>query len=105
MTSCLYTALTNQIEWNVHKCPNVLIRSFRDVFVSLSGFEISQLGGLLVIQTWQPTTNSMVGYYDHVENEREEKSVKFLNWARPICEELVKRGWWSDLIDPPRTLR
>jgi len=75
-----------------------LERNIKDVFVELKSKE--NLNDLLIVQTWQKTTNSMGNFYEETQIEREEKAGRFIQWGMVLSEKLHKAGYWSDLIDP-----
>jgi len=89
-----------QLEWNAFECPSFLISTFKQIFpdADLSSKQLT------IVPTWQQTKNDMSGYSDDTLQEREEKGLKFVKWGEQVCEELKKRNYWADLIDPQTAL-
>ena len=94
-----------EIEWSVHLAPKNLKKTFEQLFRG------QNIDDLLIIPTWQKTTNDMSSYSDKVEDERDQKSSKvtillkvynfqFIAFSRLLCEEIISTGHWADFIDP-----
>uniref|UniRef100_A0A6B2LNH7 Methylmalonic aciduria and homocystinuria type D protein n=1 Tax=Arcella intermedia TaxID=1963864 RepID=A0A6B2LNH7_9EUKA len=87
----------SDFEYRIHDCPEVLYSTFKDIFVELKAQDLSHLK---IVQCWQRTSNDMASYSAQSEDEREQKTEKFLEWGRAVCEGIQKLGYWVDMVDP-----
>jgi hypothetical protein len=55
-----------------------------------------------VIAVWQPTVNDMSGFSDAVQEERDAKTLKFIEWAKPLCAKIKEKlnPPFVDFVDP-----
>ncbi|KAJ1969628.1 hypothetical protein H4R35_006089 [Dimargaris xerosporica] len=55
---------------------------------------------LLVVPTFQHTSQSLVAIGPGVEDEKNEKLLYFFAWGNTVIAHLRKRGYWADMTDP-----
>jgi hypothetical protein len=88
--------INESLECVAQACPDLLRRELAALF---SGVNISD-GPLTVITFCQRTENDMSSWSPPVEDEREALTVKFIQSAKDLCEEIRKSSQWADFIEP-----
>jgi hypothetical protein len=120
MNTLMPPTMTSQgLECSVHLCPKALRRELSRIFPDT---EITD--DFLAIPTAQHAKMDLVRVGEEVEDEKDallinvrerppyshslcERQIfdasiflKFMQFAKPICEELIAEGHWADYIDP-----
>lgn len=82
------------MEYSVHSCP----RQYRsDLAVIFPGQDPLSL---LIVPTCQNSAMDLVRTGEEVEEEKDRLLETFADWAKTICEKLIREGHFADYIDP-----
>ncbi|KAF2076734.1 hypothetical protein CYY_001991 [Polysphondylium violaceum] len=99
------------VEYTIKKCTSTpLINNFKQMFPNdLSEIKVqtdddtideNNNNTLYMIISWIPTKLPMSGFSSATEDEREEKSLMFIQNATKICKYIQEKNYWCDFIDP-----
>ena len=104
------------LECSIHRCPKALKRELERIFPDT---EIGE--DFLAIPTAQHAKMDLVRIGQEVENEKDAlletvsrvpgslpcsplpaacALLQFMDFAKPVCDELISQGYWADYIDP-----
>ncbi|EGC28855.1 hypothetical protein DICPUDRAFT_43706 [Dictyostelium purpureum] len=101
-------------EFTIKKCTTpLLLKNFKSLFPNELKALIDQNGDenigclnddnktpLYLILCWRQTKLPMSGFSSATDEEREEKSLFFIETASNFCNIVKENGYWSDFIDP-----
>ncbi|KAJ1980121.1 hypothetical protein H4R34_002579, partial [Dimargaris verticillata] len=111
------TPATVTLEYSVHRCSSRFYRELGLTFPHLrsphssahqpSAASLTNTNGsnscdnpLLIVPTFQHTSQSLVAIGPEVEDEKNEKLLHFFAWGNAVVAHLRKRGYWADMTDP-----
>ena len=86
------------IEYSIHTCPPKLLKEIHLILPDEK--ERLEKNELYIIPTWQPTKIDLTGWGDSVQEEKDEKLDKFMEWGTMLIKRAKQHGYWGDLLDP-----
>ena len=85
---------TGELEVSVHECRKAFLREMEFV---LSGVDLE---GMKCIPTMQHARHDLVKIGDEIETEKDRLLETFMEFAKTLCQNLHKKGYFADYIDP-----
>eukprot|EP01026_Neomeris_dumetosa_P056063 TRINITY_DN5119_c0_g2_i1.p3 TRINITY_DN5119_c0_g2~~TRINITY_DN5119_c0_g2_i1.p3 ORF type:complete len:195 (+),score=23.76 TRINITY_DN5119_c0_g2_i1:63-587(+) len=82
------------MEYSIHECPKVVTQELKHIFPSLD------TDGVMVVPTCQRSNVDLANWGEDADKEKDILLQKFMDWAKVVAEELSKKGYWCDYVDP-----